>query len=51
MMATAGTTNSRRGILIVLEGCDRTGKSTQSQKLVSSLHSKNIPVQEMHFPG
>lgn len=51
MMATVSTTNGKRGILIVLEGCDRTGKSTQSQKLVKSLHSKNIPVQEMHFPG
>ena len=40
-----------RGALIVLEGCDRTGKSTQCRKLVERLISNGISAKEMHFPG
>lgn len=40
-----------RGALIVFEGCDRTGKSTQCKELVTKLLSKGIPAKEMHFPG
>lgn len=40
-----------RGALIVLEGCDRTGKSTQCKKLVERLTSKGISAKAMHFPG
>jgi dTMP kinase len=41
---------SKRGALIVFEGCDRVGKSTQCQLLVSKLHHRGIPTQELHFP-
>lgn len=40
-----------RGALIVLEGCDRTGKSTQCKKLVERLISSGISAKELHFPG
>ena len=41
----------KRGLLIAFEGLDRSGKSTQSQKLVSSLISKNFDAKLMRFPG
>ncbi|XP_005180405.1 thymidylate kinase [Musca domestica] len=40
----------KRGAFIVLEGCDRCGKSTQSRKLVEYLESCSIPVKYMAFP-
>lgn len=40
-----------RGALVVLEGCDRAGKTTQCRKLVSALTDAGIPAKEMHFPG
>jgi hypothetical protein len=43
--------NKNRGAFIVFEGVDRSGKSTQSQKLVEKLTAKSIPVQTMRFPG
>lgn len=43
--------HSRRGALIVFEGCDRAGKSTQCKKLVEALHQKNIEAEYMSFPG
>ncbi|GLV41864.1 uncharacterized protein CBL_13596 [Carabus blaptoides fortunei] len=42
--------NINRGALIVLEGCDRSGKSTQCKKLVASLREQNILVEMMSFP-
>lgn len=39
-----------RGALIVLEGCDRAGKSTQAKLLVNALKQRNIPVQQRAFP-
>lgn len=39
-----------RGALIVLEGCDRSGKSTQCKKLVESLRKSNILAEKMSFP-
>lgn len=42
--------NITRGALIVLEGVDRSGKSTQSKKLVESLKSRNISAELMVFP-
>lgn len=39
-----------RGALIVVEGLDRTGKSTQSQKIVESLKSLNIKAEYQNFP-
>ncbi|EDV55013.1 uncharacterized protein Dere_GG20995 [Drosophila erecta] len=40
----------KRGALIIFEGCDRSGKSTQSQLLVALLNSKGIPALPMNFP-
>lgn len=39
-----------RGALIVIEGVDRSGKSTQCRKLVESLVSKNIKAELINFP-
>ena len=36
---------------MVLEGCDRVGKSTQCGKLVQALMKMGHSVKEMHFPG
>lgn len=40
-----------RGAMIVFEGCDRCGKSTQSLKLVEYLQSLGRRVQLFRFPG
>lgn len=39
-----------RGALIVFEGCDRSGKTTQCKKLVDALNSTQIPTSYMSFP-
>jgi len=39
-----------RGALIVLEGCDRSGKTTQCTKLVETLNNMKIPAKTMSFP-
>jgi hypothetical protein len=39
-----------RGALVVLEGCDRSGKSTQSKKLVDSLRSCGKSAELIRFP-
>ena len=39
-----------RGALIVVEGLDRSGKSTQCERLVEALRSMNIPVRHVRFP-
>ncbi|XP_066991359.2 thymidylate kinase [Anabrus simplex] len=39
-----------RGALIVLEGCDRAGKSTQCKKLVAALTSRGILAESLTFP-
>ncbi|XP_043190523.1 thymidylate kinase-like isoform X1 [Amphibalanus amphitrite] len=41
---------SRRGALIVLEGIDKAGKSTQARRLVESLSARGTPAQLMRFP-
>ena len=41
----------RRGALIVLEGCDRSGKSTQCKKLVEALRESGNQAELMRFPG
>ena len=41
----------RRGALIVLEGCDRSGKTTQCKKLVEALQETGRKAQLMRFPG
>jgi len=39
-----------RGVLIILEGLDRTGKSTQARKLVQNLNSRGILAELQVFP-
>lgn len=41
----------RRGALIVLEGVDRAGKSTQSRRLVESLWAAGHQAELLRFPG
>jgi dTMP kinase len=40
-----------RGKLIVFEGLDRAGKSTQCEKLVEDLRNDGVEVRHMRFPG
>lgn len=40
----------RRGALIVIEGCDRTGKTTQAKKLVEYLNGSDRKAIFMRFP-
>jgi dTMP kinase len=40
-----------RGKLIVFEGLDRAGKSTQCEKLVAALRQDGVKVEHMRFPG
>ncbi|CAD7015120.1 unnamed protein product [Ceratitis capitata] len=40
----------KRGCLIVLEGCDRSGKSSQSRLLRDALGTHGLKVKHMHFP-
>lgn len=40
----------KRGALIVFEGCDRSGKTTQVQRLVSRLTTEGTQVRMMRFP-
>lgn len=41
----------RRGALIVLEGVDKAGKTTQCKKLVQALQESGRPAEMMRFPG
>jgi dTMP kinase len=41
----------KRGALFVLEGCDRTGKSTQCRRLVEALCQAGIRAELRRFPG
>lgn len=40
----------KRGALIVFEGCDRSGKTTQVQRLVTRLTAEGARVRMMRFP-
>jgi dTMP kinase len=42
---------AKRGALIVLEGCDRSGKSTQCASLVDYLNGNKINSKLLKFPG
>eukprot|EP00158_Paraphelidium_tribonemae_P008054 Partr_v1_DN28450_c1_g1_i1_m41803 putative thymidylate kinase len=46
----AKSDSTPRGALIVLEGCDRAGKSTQCMRLVDHLNNSGIPAQLFRFP-
>lgn len=39
-----------RGVFVVLEGCDRCGKTTQSKLLVHSLKNRGLSAQFLQFP-
>jgi len=41
----------KRGALIVLEGCDRAGKSTQVKLLMNALNELRIPAKQQAFPS
>ena len=41
----------KRGALIIFEGCDRAGKTTQAKKLVERLKSEDVNVKFMNFPN
>lgn len=41
---------NERGALIVFEGCDHSGKTTQCKKLVSALNEAGIKTEAMRFP-
>ena len=41
----------RRGALVVLEGCDRAGKSTQCAKLEAALTARGHSAKLLRFPG
>jgi len=40
----------KRGALVVLEGCDRSGKTTQVQKLVQRLNDDGLKTKMLRFP-
>lgn len=42
---------TKRGALIVFEGCDRVGKSTQVKLLAEDLRKKNMRIATFVFPG
>uniref|UniRef100_A0A182WMH5 Thymidylate kinase n=1 Tax=Anopheles minimus TaxID=112268 RepID=A0A182WMH5_9DIPT len=42
--------HGKRGAFIVLEGCDRTGKTSQCKTLVSKLEQANVSARYMNFP-
>ncbi len=41
----------KRGALIVLEGVDKAGKTTQCKKLLQALQQSGRPAEMMRFPG
>ena len=51
MNGSQGESKPTRGALIVFEGCDRSGKTTQCGMLMKSLEAKGHPVKLMKFPG
>ncbi|TDG50198.1 hypothetical protein AWZ03_003414 [Drosophila navojoa] len=43
--------SNKRGAFIVFEGCDRVGKSTQSNQLFERLKDKGVAVKKINFPN
>lgn len=50
-MSTTGNASVTRGAFIVLEGLDRSGKSTQVGLLEKRLKAEGREVRVMRFPG
>ncbi|XP_029970195.1 thymidylate kinase-like [Salarias fasciatus] len=48
--ASGGAMAAKRGALIVLEGVDKAGKTTQCNKLVQALQQSGRPAEMMRFP-
>jgi len=42
---------ARRGAFIVIEGLDRSGKTTQTERLASHLTTNGISIEQRKFPG
>lgn len=42
---------NRRGAFVIIEGCDRAGKSTQTRLLVKALNEHGISAEPRTFPG
>lgn len=42
---------AQRGMLIIVEGCDRSGKSTQCDNLVKKLQESGNDTELVKFPG
>jgi len=42
---------AKRGAFIVIEGLDRSGKTTQTGRLLEQLEQHDRPVQLFKFPG
>jgi len=40
----------KRGAFVVFEGCDRSGKTTQIERLVNRLNTNGTPARKMRFP-
>ena len=49
--STSDVKGKKRGAFIVLEGLDRSGKSTQCSQLVANLQEQEIPTVGIRFPG
>ena len=50
-VAPVNPANTMRGALIVVEGLDRAGKSTQCERLCVNLEKDGHKVKRMRFPG
>ncbi|XP_014476665.1 PREDICTED: thymidylate kinase [Dinoponera quadriceps] len=50
-VCTRATMYGKRGALIVLEGCDRAGKSTQAKMLTKALNERSILAKAHAFPN
>lgn len=47
----SGVMAAHRGALIVLEGVDKAGKTTQSRRLLQALLQSGLPAEGLRFPG
>jgi dTMP kinase len=47
----SGEVKATRGALIVIEGLDRAGKSTQCANLLQELQDRGVKAKSIRFPG